>query len=824
MTYFTYKQTAKVLQIEDTFAHLEEVLPNGDLKFEFLYSISQRDIVSYSAKSVKVTVTSQNVSPKPMLKSVLGTNSPNQMIKNILTHGRDTKTTEEQRKQFVVAQRTSDFTSLINNEVIPQLLARVPTKNIQTFNRPRLKLVPVNEFERDNDPRPILRRVSNSAAVPDLQATLTSSLGEIPQSLMYDMITRQGIDPSHIMNLTPRSQSEKDSHGGMSNPLLSHEEITDPTSRLLNSHLFPSTNGLPPTTTTQAAATEHAFILFTESNDVLDVPVVIDLPASILAKTDTTTLFITFDLINSQTGQSIDSVTKTLDVTQHLRAYYTPKLTPIVKAGTSIGSSRINLEITQRDPGAVSVQIFKKTIWVASTDVEDYSLIGTYSVTSKDQPLIVQVDKPVNSTVIYRVVSHGSGAGMASGYTNVVVTPGRHMPIKSLALSATQVTTGIQLTARHIPYNVVAIQFLNYNLTRHDKEYTIVNSAVKLIESSMRDSDVVTVIDSEVSPNHIYQYVARLIYDNGDAEIAGCATLEFIKPSPGQVDTKIENLVVSHDTNPNVSFDVNTLTVDTNLDLVKSMLSEQDQKQFFQGDLDVQRSELKKLIAHNIQRIDLTTGKREDFGTQKVGAFDDNALRKNLAIDPLVYGHSYRYEVCPLLRAAETMFDKLQKPMIDVTTKKPYSFYPARFLHPMALTRGVMVSTLGASKRYAKDPMSFGVLGLITTVDVSFDNEVARIVEPQATRLDRHLNVINWGVQGDINQIDHFLIMKQVHGIRTVLGSAHSEFENGNCRWYHPVSHHDNGNISYVIVAILNNYLITSDPVAITNSVLVEAP
>jgi len=188
----------------------------------------------------------------------------------------------------------------------------------------------------------------------------------------------------------------------------------------------------------------------------------------------------------------------------------------------------------------------------------------------------------------------------------------------------------------------------------------------------------------------------------------------------------------------------------------------------------------------------------------------------------LQYGHIYRYEIYPCLRAPETLFDQFTKTSTDATTNKPYTWSPAKFLHPLALNQGVIVSATGAAQRYAKDPMAFGVVGSITTVEASFDNDTAKIVNQTATPFNRALNIITWQVQGDITQVDHFLLLKTVNGVRTMLGKAHSEFPYGACQYFHPVTHSDNGPISYVIIPVMNDYQV--GPATTTNTVIVDAP
>lgn len=821
--YFRFQEKTKLLTVDDSFAHLRTVRPNGDLEFEFVYSVSQRDIVHRQASKVSVSIDSRHIVKKPLLGSThRGQVDTTALVSNVRTAVIDAKSTIQQRTRYQMASKESDITAHVNNDAIPQLRAKAPTSAIPAFNRPRLALVPVTSVKQNNDPQPILYRITNAAVVPSLQQVLTSSQGEDPRSLMHDMITRQGLDPSYLIELTPRSSSESSERGGLSNTQRALEKTTDPATRLLNLHLFPPASSVPPRTTEELVDTELVQVMQTVTDDVIEVPLTIVIPDSKLRLegVEVTQVYVTFDLIDSETNVALDTVVKTLDVSQHLQVYYTPKEPPRVNASPSEVSSRVNLEIKQVDPGATEVQVFKKSFWVASSATDEYSLIGTYGLTSLDQSLLVQVDLPRMSPVIYRIVSRGRQSMQSFEYTNVAVKPNRFSPVKSVSLSAVSMSTGIQLQARSIPPTVVAIQFIRWNLTTFDSSYSTVGGDVGFVDDASRQADLVATIDTDVAPNNTYRYVARLIFRDGNKSDFGDATIEFIQPSPGEVDTRIDSLIVSHDTAPNVAFDITTVTVDTDLDVVKNMIDNLGLGQFFAGDIQAQRDQLKQLIAHSVQRVDLTTGLREDFGILTTTHFDDAALRKNQAIQPLEYGHRYRYEVYPLLRAAETMFDGFRKDAVDQVTKKPYTFSPAKFLHPITLSRGVIVTTAGASQRYAKDPMAYGVIGSNTFTEVSFDLDTAKVIEPTATKFDRYLNVVSWKVLGDIKQVDHFLVMKEVHGIRTLIGKTHSAFTYGSCQYIHPIEDRDVGALKYVVVPVMDDYRLGSP--AVTNTVIVE--
>jgi hypothetical protein len=304
------------------------------------------------------------------------------------------------------------------------------------------------------------------------------------------------------------------------------------------------------------------------------------------------------------------------------------------------------------------------------------------------------------------------------------------------------------------------------------------------------------------------------------SELSGNATVEFIKTAPGKVDIRVSDMNVVNDVNePNITFRMRSNIIDENIDTILALMKRQDIKEYFNNDIGKEREFLKGLIAHNVQRIELDTGKREDFGVVVDEFFDDKEFRKNNAVSPLKYGRKYRYEIATLIRAPETMLEKFVKEKVDDVTKKPYQFKPSKFLHPVVLKRGVLVTAAGLKTRYTKEPMSHGFIGTIETVEVSFDDQPARVNNASASRFDTNLNVVTWKLEGSIDQVDHFLIVKDVHGVRTLVGKTHSEFEFGNCQYLHPLNSRDQGELRYIVIPIFNDYTIGTQTV--TNSVIV---
>lgn len=821
--YFRFNRRFNVLKVEDSFAKLVGLLASGDMFFEFTYSISQLQAVQKNSLKVNVSVLSKTIPRRPLLQnSHVGYINTRSLVQNILTQVTHAKLVVKEQETYTVATRASDISAWINNEIVGQLRAGTNPEQIPSFTTTKLVTKPASTLKLDNEVKPLMQFLAHTNLPAENIDTLTSSSLDLDtRQTMFDMILRQGIDPSHITELTHRSIPASYTLGGIVRPTRAPEQVFDPSVQLLNYYVLNDQAEPSRTLTNQIQDDVLVQVVEQVTKDELDIPVRIVIPkhARFLEGADTSHFLVKFDLIDGKTKATIDSITKTLDVARHIQLYYTPRKPPVVQVSASEVSSRVNLEIKQVDSGATSVQVYKKTLYRATVEVEDYTLIGTYPLTAKQQSLIVAVEKPLNSNALYRIVPVGLLGTKGFEYTNVVVAPSRYFPIKAVAINAKCSELGIEVEIRQFPPSATSVEILAKNLTTHDSVYRNVGG-VNLIDDASRVADYVSVTDTLVSEGRVYEYVARVTYKSGLSELSGNAIIEFVKLTPGKVDLQISDVDVTNEGDePNVTFNIRSIVVDENIDVVLALLKRQDIKEFFDGDIAKEREFLKSLIAHNVQRVDLNSGRREDFGVVVDDFFDDRGLRKNNSVSPLAFGKKYRYEISTLLRAPETMFDQFVKTKVDGVTQKSYTFSPSKFLHPIVLTRGVIVTAAGLRTRYTKEAMSHGLIGSMETIEISFDDQPARIQNPASARFNRSLNIITWKLEGSIDQIDHFLITKDVHGVRTIIGKAHSEFEFGNCQYLHPVSSRDQGELKYIITPVFNSYRIGVS--AITNSVVV---
>lgn len=812
--YFTYDNNQNLLIVDDDYANLINVNDDDSVKFQFTYKISSHEAIKNNATKVNVSVFSRTVKQASLINVVDGVIDSKNLVKNILSNVPSAKLTVKLREEFNSVTKSSDITTKISNEIVSQLRSpSINISNVPQLSKTVLKSVPSSVVKSTNESKPIMQFMTNISA-------FTSSIN--PSQSMKDLILRQGIDPSKIIDLTPKNITSVDSFNGTFRPTKSLKLESKATDNLVSLHTIKNLDvQTHPKTTSDVQDETYVQIISKDSTFDVEIPVNVTIPknAFTLEGKYNTQFHVKFELIDSKSGFAIDTVVKQLDVSQHLQMFNTPTVAPIVNVIKSSSRNRATLSIKQVDKSARSVQVFKKNIYRSSVEIDDYVLFGVFDVRSDQQTLLVQIVLPTDSTAIYRVVPLGPTGIQGSTFTNVIVNPLRFKQTKQITCSTKLIDEGIQFEFKNIPNSVVAIELLALNASTYEKQFRNVGG-ITFINDNLRLSDTVVIVDNNVFHNNVYNHSVKLIYVSGVSDIVNCSTTEYIKQTPNKVDTKIKNLKIDNSEFPNVEFDIDTTIIDSNIDGIKLMLNQQGMYDLFSKDVSLEREFLKSLIAHNVQRVNLTTGVRENFGVLTVTKFSDNELRTNQSVEPLKVGNRYRYEITVLLRSPETMFETFVKNKVDPSTKKSYNFKPSKFFHPLALNLGILTSAQGLKTNYSKDEMSHGTLGSSEVFEVSFDSEQSLIKEASVTNLGKYVHVLMWKLQGNIDNIDHFLITKDSNGVRTLIDVAHSEFLNGNCLKYIKLNKRDNGTFKYLITPVYNDYNI-GVPVS-TNQITVQ--
>jgi hypothetical protein len=346
--YFTYDNNQNLLIIDDDYANLLSVNDDSSVKFQFTYKVSSHESIKNNATKVNVSVFSRTVKQTPLINVIDGVIDSKNLVKNILTNVPSAKLTVKLREEFNSVTKSSDITTKINNEIVSQL--RSPSlniSNVKQLTKTTLKSVPSSTVKLLNESKPIMQFMTN---IPALSSSVNSS-----QS-MKDLILRQGIDPSKIIESTPKNVTSIDSFNGTLRPSKSLKLESKSLASLIDLHTIKNLEvQTPPKTTSDVQDETYVQVLSKESTFDVEVPVNITIPknAFMLEGKYNTQFHVKFELIDSKTGLAIDTIIKQLDVSQYLQVFNTPTIAPIVNVIKSSTRNRATLSIKQVDKNAV---------------------------------------------------------------------------------------------------------------------------------------------------------------------------------------------------------------------------------------------------------------------------------------------------------------------------------------------------------------------------------------------------------------------------------------------------------------------------------------
>jgi hypothetical protein len=806
--YFKKDSRQNLLKIDDIYASLKKIHSNGMLEFEFKYSIKQSDAIKNETTKVDVVVFTRTVKKRPILgTSSIGKIDSKKLVENILGDFTAAKNALKQQENYVLFRRYSDISAFIDNQVVSEIISGKSVKDIPAFFKSKLKLVTAGELKQKNEIKPLLNVID--LKVNNVHQKLSSSIGENTKFLVHDLIFKSGIDPSTISTLPPKSLSSVQSYQGFAKSTLN---LQTEESKLLRLHdhivLHPELLNRIEKNSNDVEDSKLLESIVVEPNDDVTIPVI----ARFFPPSDNLNVFVKFNLLDPKTGATVDSVIKSLSIFEHIKLYNTP-LTPPTVFSSYLGDSKASILIKQLDANADSVKVYKKILHTSKSKNEKYQLIATYPLT-KDQTRQVQIDRPSHSANIYRCIP-AKGNILSSTFTNVVIKPAKFYSLKTSSLTSLIIDDGILLEARNIPPNAVSVQFLKKNLSQLQKDFSTIRNHV-LIDNTTRLSDYISMFFSDVKDGDVYEFRLKFFLKDGTTFVSGSDIIEFIYPEQGKVEISVSNISILEN---DIKFNISLNIFDNDIDQIKSLLERQGINVYFENDIQKQRDQLKNLLACSVHRINVTTGEREDFGVISDFKFSDFEMRKKTTVKPLIPGEQYRYIINAVTRSPETVFESFEKTAIDAITRKTYKFKPAKFLHPYTLKKGTLLNT-GSKFKLGKSILEHGTIGSSYQLDLSFFNSQTTVLELNASKFDLDKNILTWRIQGNIDSIDHFIIMKQVHGMRTVLGHAHNVFSDGNCQWIHKFSKNDLGQLQYLIVPVLNDY--SYGQISTSNLILIE--
>lgn len=513
--------------------------------------------------------------------------------------------------------------------------------------------------------------------------------------------------------------------------------------------------------------------------------------------------------------------------------FLTPDYAPKIKARASRLGKNV-IWFRQVDRVGTEVHIYRKIINPESPSASGkYQLIRKIKASRKDRTRRI-VDWVNNSAVcIYRAIAVGPRNRVSRKFRNSICRPYRHPSINKktveelthVSIFAQTIGDAVQIRVTNIPEGPAAIYITADDLskkpslrTKNDSTYIVGSEPQDQTQVINEDTSDVIFTDRNVQHGHIYEYRCVMIYPTG-SEVKSKVTEvhEFFKEivEEEKIVVDLANLAIEADDsgNASVSFNIEPSFTDTGMETVISSLKAAGAEDNFISEVQSDREKLNNLLAFLVQRQDNISGETETFGVTSSGEFNDNpTTRKYTGVSDILAGRNYKYIVRVLLRSAESIFDTALSEEIDIETAKKFKRKISKFMNPYTLKNGTLPSVgqaLGKNQKSRlkpEDKFIQGRTGIEVAIDAeipSFDPEIESLT---ARRIGTSKAILFWTITGDEDDLDHFIIMAELQGIKSTVGTCHNRSFRGKYYYFDYEVAGEPGAVKYSIIPVLADY------------------
>lgn len=808
------KRTANIMQIPGEFATLEQITQQG----EFVYKVRFRidPVKAVRAKTFKVKISAAD---QPEVKKTIRTFAnfnTRAITKRLLTRAAALKDIARQRDSNRFFTYLSDITKRIPNDrtislakgvfTDPQIVKKVrkirpALASDLTDRNLRLPVLDQNLNRNIDTGRSVSTRTIRSSATQLLfnnKIDPASFVGARTNSIRSAVRASDGTSSKRTPAIQSRIASGRLLVGTLLNDRLYANQIQIEPSRFLNT-------------------------LVREDSSWIEIEETLRIPVGDLEGDE---FYYIFELIDER-GIRVQTVTRAVPHSKNVSLLQIPTKAPTITAVPIGKLGKTVLNIKQNDPNATSVNIYRRDIKKAVPNLDaQYDLVGSLDIEQGVGFRKIEDVFASTNPIVYRIVPVNSNGILGAEFESAVVQQRRgNLATRSnyfrrtyyVSLSHEVLESSIVVSLADVPAGPIAVKLKRKDRTINQQAFTDVGDITLIDEDS---NAPIVFEDTTVKEDRIYEYRAILLFPDGAEEIsANNLIVEFCPIANNILDLELSEPEVEQvGDDVDVTFEIDKNVIQGDADLVKSFLSEQGLTAQYQDQLLANRNLLQDLFAVRITRTNLNTGELEDFGIIDGPQFSDKKFGPVKGVKPLQAGFSYTYNITAHARETDTLFDTLNR-NINVRTNVSYSFAPAKWRHPLALIRGNISNESSRVRNHSKSTFTFGRVVDTKSSTVSLAENIPSLTEGKASQFGENKIFVQWKVQGNVNKIDHFIIILDILGIKTVVGKSHNITNSNYFQFVDELTNEECGELTYYIVPVMFDY--SRGPEIKTNSVVI---
>lgn len=736
------------LEIPSYFAAIKQK-DNNHYYFDIIFSLKKSDIVLNDIKKVEIKVYRNNFSQStpsydnsiPEETTFVDSNVERTKIENKNSFSKKTLNELTKSSRFFensISKKSSEiatFSYPIIQYTVPAIIAeqirsgQIPLKNIEGLYYTTNVIESLSDQERDL----ILGQYSDQ----NLQFDVRSG--------NLKLITEELIDPSSIV--------EKDFQYNMSQHAILMRDY------YLNKS---AVNVVETRDSFYKKITKKTFLDKTNFLSTIKIPVFLQ------------DCILEFKVYNQQ-GFVIDSKEKDLSV-----AFFSSLFNTIKKPATVFSSINITdqtyIKLTQQDENAD--QILLKNKFLNNSGIStSYSDIGTFNVSSGNSAYVDAI-APRDIFSIYRCQSFKDGNNTCSYIKSFIVGKSKQVDSSALVIVDNSVeNSGVTISVVNVPLGVS-----HYTIYKTPIINGVFKTELKKVVVQHVSVDTLSVIDANVKNKDIFLYELEYKFTNGNIRRSVNQIHSYINSSKSGIAIAITNpTVTTNDNNPVVSFNLETQIDRRTTNDIKSAFQASNLYDEFTQEIESIKDQFADLIMLKVFRLNLNTGIREVFSDIVQNNFfsDDSQSRARSSVSKLNPLHSYRYEIVASIRNPLSLLRDYVKPItVSVgSAKKTYYSRPYKWKNPKTLSKGVILAqdTNGNIISSENDIFDVGQIGTVASYTVSGISRVLSVNNLTAERVDLRRIRLSWQIESSLQDYDHFVVVKEINGIRSFLGPVYSQ-------------------------------------------------
>lgn len=786
-----------LLNVDDNFATLIEVKSINEqqaAKFEFSFKISQIEALKENAFSVLITVKKPSTLVEPAIvpqdRSGASTVSAGSIIDNILSHKIKLLNINKKNQNDVVITRVADITSKINNHIINIIKNG---EDVSNKGLEKTKIIVRSKQSNEltgNSSKPLkTMQIENPTTIKD-------------RSIRLKLLKQYSISPANVALLSSKTVTAFSSLTGIYRK-----------DDRINKNLF--LDQLSNHYTSYDSQDDRNVQYETRLGQVFDEMVTITTPITIYNFLNiTTSLNVSFELLKTTLTQNgikkttvLDKVDKTINLSRYI-SQLSDSSPP--SAGLSFNDRETSLYVKQAkdkknfDGSNKTLRIYRKVI--------DEDLKSTYerlSVSKVANASFQEFQKytyahRLGENSIYRISFENS-----SEFEDVVFkSPGKKLSSKLIVVPML-IQSGIHVVIinNSLP-EVIAAKLLYRDVTTKNKNFSLSN---QIATFNSNNSSTITI--NNLTPYHVYEITTKLIFKNGVEVMSNYSSLLEYVPYSGDVNPIISQLTVDKD----VQFNIQAALLPDQIGLINGLLS-QTNSSYEVATLLSRPAEFDKLVAFSIIRYNLDRGHVDNLGIIANGeTFVDSSRSSQVSAQQLIQGDRYKYVIYPLVRNPYDVINENVE-LRDQETRKMYKINPRKHHHPLTLIKGSVITKHFLDK-HPKDDMLYGSTGTCIEVNVITLKHLPKIQNFIVNFLDKKRLILSWSVSGETELVDHFILMKEINGVKSIIGKSHC-FDD-NLDFIHELTNHDLGNVRFILNPIYQDY--SSGASEVSNYILINS-